>query len=291
MSLFNSTSKLRLVLGTRARGAQLIVTAGLVVAAAFAALPAIAIVAASVDAIAQGHFTALLGAALDPRNLLALSNSLFVATTVSISVTSLAVLLALLLYLSRATGDPIIYALAMVPLLVPDYLFGVVGRALVEPQFGLLAWLVPDDLLSSRMNALGAIILITLLKWLPPLTVATDAQIASMSPELLDQAAVDFSSKLGLVRFVFVPRMFRVVPFLALLTFLLAFREQELASELTSKGGGFRAEMWADWNYRTIYEFFDFTSAAASALLVLALLLVLVDAFRRSIMSGDRSNM
>jgi ABC-type sugar transport system permease subunit len=84
------------------------------------------------------------------------------------------------------------------------------------------------------------------------------------------------------------PRIMQIFPLLSIFSFLVGFRQYELARELTASGAGFRAEMWTSWNYRTIYEFFDYGSAAAGSLLTLAILLPLVEIFRRLIFSYTR---
>lgn len=259
-----------------------LVVVGLLCAILFAALPAILILIANINSIASGHSEELFRAISDPRNLQALANSVIVAIVVSLLTTGLAIFGAVIIYTYRASGDAAIYAVAMIPVFIPDYLFGLVAHTIVEPQFGILRTYVPDTIFTGRGSALASVAAATVLKWLPPSVIMVDAQIASTPSSIIRQGQLDFSSQRRFIKVAFGPRLARVIPLLAVFTFLLGFRQQELATELTANGSGFRAEMWSNWNYRTIYEFFDFTSASASAVCTLALLLILLEIFRRS---------
>jgi ABC-type sugar transport system permease subunit len=265
-----------------------VATAGLALAVLIAALPVVLIVATAVTEVGKVGLSELVSRALDSRNLLALSNSIIVGGVVAIVVTTMAIMLGLALHQIGLTGDPVIYMLAAIPVMIPDYVFGVVAYALIEPQFGMLRSIVPTGFLISREGALAAIAAATLFKWLPILVVVVDVQISAVPLHVKRQAALDFRSRRDLIRTVLLPRIAQILPLLSIFSFLVGFRQYELAKELTASGAGFRAEMWTSWNYRNIYEFFDYGSAAAGSLLTLAILLPLVELFRRLISSDSR---
>ena len=192
----------------------------------------------------------------DPRNLQSLVNSLIVAISVSISLSIISPILALTLYWIELNGDAWIYSLSLIPVLMPDYLVGVAGRAMLEPSFGILAGFIPEQIFAARFSALAVIAIVVTLKWLPLIVVVIDARLGSIRPSILRQAMLDFGNPISRIRVTLLPEIIRIIPLIIAFGFLIGFRQHELAIELTANGRGFSAELWSNWNYRTIYEFF-----------------------------------
>jgi ABC-type sugar transport system permease subunit len=276
---------LRRLFGASANLPALIAALGVGLAIIFAILPAVLIIQTVVATEIDSGPSDLWNAVFDYRNIQALANSLAVGGITAIAVVVLAVCITFSLNRFELTGDPIIYSLAAIPLLIPDYLFGVAGRALIEPQFGILGSIVPNALLVDRTSALALVVLATTMKWVFAFSVAIDVQIVGIPSNVIREAKLDFADRRTFKRVVINPRVRPIVPLLLVFGFLLAFRQQELAKELTSQGGGFRAEMWSSWNFRLLYEFFSISSAAASALFTLLILLALLQIFRMGVIS------
>jgi ABC-type sugar transport system permease subunit len=212
----------------------------------------------------------------DPRYIDALLNSLGVGIGMTLLLTLGSCCIALVFRRLDLTGNPFIYAVSAIPLLVPDFAFGVAGRMVLDPSVGLLGRFLPPELLIDRIWALSAVIAVATLKWLPVMTVVADASLASIPERQQDQIRIDFSSYLEAIRLVYLPSMTPQLLLIASLSFLIGFRQHELALELTSSGGGFAAELWSSWNYRVIFEFAQLNKAAIDALFVLPLLLGII---------------
>jgi ABC-type sulfate transport system permease component len=161
-----------------------IATAGLALAVLIAALPVVLILATAVTEAGKVGLSELVSRALDSRNLLALSNSILIGGIVAVFITIAAVGLGLTLHQTGLAGDPAIYVLAVIPVMIPDYVFGVVAYALIEPQFGILRSIVPTGFLVSREGALAAIAAAAIFKWLPILVVVVDVQIGAVARDL-----------------------------------------------------------------------------------------------------------
>lgn len=216
----------------------------------------------------------------DPRNLSAMANSLIVGATVGSTLSLASTLIALAFRWCGLTGNKLIYLLSIVPLIIPDYVFGVAGRVVFDPSIGLLAGVMPETLLINRGSALLLVALVVFIKWLPIMIVFADSAILSMRASALHQTQLDFPSFWRAVRLVYLPELRRTIPIIASLGFLIGFRQHELAYELTSSGGGFDAETWSSWNYRVIFEFAGLARASADGLLALLVLLIPIQVIR-----------
>lgn len=217
----------------------------------------------------------------DPRYLHAILNSFYLALVVSVTLTFLSAAVSLIFRWSDLTGNKFIYSLSIIPLLIPDQVFGIVGRMVFDPSIGILGNLFPKSLLINHYSAIGLIGIVTVIKWLPVMIVVSDSSILSMGKDKLFQISMDYSSFLRAVRSVYLPQMKNVLFIIFSLGFLIGFKQHELAYELTSGGGGFVAETWSFWNYRVMFEFNDIARASIESLLVLALLLIPILTIRK----------
>ncbi|WP_295879793.1 hypothetical protein [uncultured Thiohalocapsa sp.] len=206
----------------------------------------------------------------------ALANSLWVAGGLTLVLTGGSAAIALLFKHLALTGSPFIYALSAIPLLIPDFAFGVAARMVLDPSVGLLGQALPSTLLIDRPSALLAVIMVAALKWLPVMTVVADASLASIPAGQQAQILLDFRSFGRAVRLAYLPYMRGELLLVASLSFLIGFRQHELAMELTAGGAGFVAELWSPWNHRQIFEFARLDQAALEALFVLPLVLGIV---------------
>jgi ABC-type sugar transport system permease subunit len=273
---------LRQLFGAPARVVEIASTAGVGTAFIFALLPISLIVALLVNGPPRPVAHGVVEAAFDNRNLAALSNSCAVGLIVAVCVVSIAVFVALVLNKLDLSSDPFIFAWAGISLLVPDYLVGIASYALLEPQFGLTSGVVPDWLLANRASALLCVAAMVTLKWLPVFVAILNVQIALIPSTIIAQSRLDFARYSQQIRYVIAPYFSSLLPVLFTFAFLIAFRQQELATQLTAAGGGYSAEMWANWNYRVIYQFSDLTAAAAESFLTLCVLLAFLEIFRHT---------
>lgn len=217
----------------------------------------------------------------DPRYLHAILNSFYLALVVSVTLTLLSATVSLIFRWCYLTGNKFIYSLSIIPLLIPDQVFGIVGRMVFDPSIGILGNLFPKSLLIDHYSAIGLIGIVTVIKWLPVMIVVSDSSILAMGRDELFQISMDYSSFLKAVRSVYLPQMKNVLFIIFSLGFLIGFRQHELAYELTSSGGGFVAETWSIWNYRVMFEFNDIARASIESLFVLVLLLIPILTIRK----------
>lgn len=226
----------------------------------------------------------------DSRHLNATFNSLLLALGTSLVLVAVSTAGALVFRWARLTGHRLIYALSVVPLLIPDYVFGVLGRAVLDPSTGMLSGWVPSTLLINRYSALGAVLGVSLMKWLPVMMVVADSSLLGLGRDVLGQIEMDFSKFRRAATTVYLPEMGSTLLLIAGFGFLIGFRQHELAFELTSGGGGFSAETWSHWNYRVLFSFVDIGRAATEALFGLVVMLIPIMLIRKQaqLLAGDK---
>jgi len=218
---------------------------------------------------------------VDSRHLNAVINSLFLAVGTSLLLVALSTAVALVFRWARLTGHRLIYALSVVPFLIPDYVFGVLGRAVLDPSTGLLSGWVSSSLLINRYSALGTVLVVSIVKWLPVMVVVADSSLLGLGRDYLNQIEMDFSKFRSAAATVYLPEMSTTLLVIAGFGFLVGFRQHELAYELTSGGRGFSAETWSHWNYRVLFSFANIGHAATEALFALIVMLIPILLIRR----------
>lgn len=230
--------------------------------------------AASFGMTDSGVLSGIWSSWVDERHLSAASNSLILGGTVSAILTIGSCVMCLgIRWSGKGPGVPV-YLMCFLPMLVPDYVAGVAGRLLFDPSIGLLGGWFGSSLLIGRTSSAFLSAAIVSAKWLPVMFVVVDTSIRSLGREKLFQTELDYGSYLDAARWVFIPQMKNSLVVVACLGFLLGFRQHQLTYELTSGGAGFVAETWSMWNHKVLFEFGDYPTGAAGAILGLALLLV-----------------
>lgn len=210
----------------------------------------------------------------DSRFLAALFNSVLIGISVAFLLGTLTTFFAAMLFWTDLTGNRIFYAICLIPLLIPDYVFGLTGRMVFDPTIGLLNSVVPDSLLVMRSSSLLLIVGLVVLKWLPPLYVLADLRIQGLSDRLRDQIHLDCGSFFSAFKLILGRRLLPISLLIACFGFLTGFRVQELATELTSGGGGLSGETWPVWNYRVLFEFGKLNDGLIESTIVILVLLV-----------------
>lgn len=222
------------------------------------------------------RFVAIVG---DPRHLAALANSFFIAFAAATLVTILSFLAALFFRKINLTGNRFIYALAIIPVFIPDQVFGIAGRIIFDPSMGIFADTF-STLIINRYSSLALVVLFVILKWLPLMIVLCDAVIDSIPKDEYYQTIMDHRSFFRQIKYTYYPYSKGILILIFSIMFLIGFRQHEMAFELTSSGGGFVSETWSLWNYKEIFEFVNFGGAAIEALVVLILLLIPIIAIK-----------
>ncbi len=215
----------------------------------------------------------------DPRHLASLANSFFIAFVAAVLITILSFVIALFFRKINLTGNRIIYALAIIPIFIPDQVFGIAGRIVFDPSIGIFADTF-STLIINRYSSLILVVLFVILKWLPLMIVLCDAVIGSIPKDEYYQTIMDHRSFFRQVKYTYYPYSQGILILIFSIMFLIGFRQHEMAFELTSSGGGFVSETWSLWNYKEIFEFVNFGSAAIEALIVLILLLIPIIAIK-----------
>lgn len=268
-------NRIFLLFGKKAKLISIIAWSSICLAFLGAIVPLIFIVYSSFfEGESVKSITEVINILKDSRHLQSIANSFFVALIVSASLTLISAGSALTFKWCNLTGNKLVYSLSIIPLLIPDQVFGIAGRVLLDPSIGILSKWMPEDLIINRYSALLVVSIFVVLKWLPVMIAMADISIFTIEQEKIFQTQMDFKSFKKATWYVYLPKMKETLFIIGSIGFLIGFRQHELAYELTSSGGGFTAETWSYWNYREMFEFAKITNAAVEAIFILLLLLV-----------------
>jgi multiple sugar transport system permease protein len=210
----------------------------------------------------------------DKRFISSLENSFFLSLLPATLITILSCIAALFFRKIDLTGNKWLYGLAIIPAFIPDQVFGIAGRMILDPTIGLLSEQVAKNLLVGRFYSLLLVTFFLLIKWLPLMIVLCDSMIAAIPSDLYFSSKMDFKSFFLQTRYTYIPHLKEVLVLIFAIMFLIGFRQHELAFELTSSSGGFVSESWSLWNYKQIFSFNQQSKAVIEAISVLILLMI-----------------
>ena len=97
-------------------------------------------------------------------------------------------------------GKNLALSLFLMPIFIAPVMVGLLGRFLVDPTYGLYAWVLnatgifTKNILGSGESALVAVILMDVWEWTPLVTIIVLAGLSSMPDEVIQAARVDGAS-------------------------------------------------------------------------------------------------
>ena len=191
--------------------------------------------------------------------------------------------IALSLLLIPATVTPLVVGLVFKALLNPDY--GMLGYAFVE--IGLSG---PRGLLANPHRALATLIAIDAWEWTPLMALILLAGLKALPAELLDAAAVDGANSLQRLRHVVFPLLLPAAFLALILRMMDAFRVFDIIFVTTAGGPADATGTLMIYGVKQGLEFFNIGAASAVSTVTTLCILVMAAAFIATIRPGsDRS--
>ena len=208
----------------------------------------------------------------------------------TVGLTFLAVSIELLIGLSVAValyvmgwGQRVANSLILLPLITAPVVVALMWRYLLDPQFGLVNYLLSvvgvggqPAWLANPVLAPISIIAIDAWQWTPFVILVLYAGMTTVREDLIEAAEVDGASLLPLVRYVILPHLRPLIVLVILLRGIDVFRLFDTVFVLTRGGPGLATETLGLATYR--YGFILFEMGYAMAISVAMLLVVLAGA-------------
>jgi multiple sugar transport system permease protein len=220
----------------------------------------------------------------DVRSSWVISGIYFVATVGLEMVLGIAI--ALLVH-EIVWGKNLAISLLLMPMFIAPVIVGLLGRFLVNPTYGLYAWvldvtgLFTGNILGSQGSALVAVILMDVWEWTPLITLIVLAGLASMPEEILEAAKVDGANYWQRLRHMVLPFVSGVIVVALLIRSMDAIRYYDIIFITTGGGPADATKIIPIRLYETAFRFFELGYAAAIGLSMLAFSILIANLFLR----------
>jgi multiple sugar transport system permease protein len=176
-------------------------------------------------------------------------------------------------------GSWIVRGILLLPMLMTPIVVGVMWRALLNPDWGLVDWsiravgLTPPDWRGSVDMAIITLVLVDSWQWTPFVFIIVFARLQSLPQEVFEAADVDGAGPFTKFRRITLPMLMPAIVFAAIFRAVDAFRSFDLIYGLSYGGPARGTTTLAFFAFQNGFQFQNYGYAAAvsySMLLVLA---------------------
>ena len=216
---------------------------------------------------------------VDPLFWNAARNSLVMVTaSVAIQVV-LGVALALFFDLDLR-GAWIVRGILLLPMLMTPIVVGVMWRALLNPDWGLVDWaiksigLTPPDWLGAIGMSMVTLVLVDSWQWTPFVFIIVFARLQALPRDVFEAAQVDGAGPILTFRRVTLPMLMPAIVFAAVFRAVDAFRSFDLVYGLTYGGPARSTTTLSFFSFQNGFTFQNYGYAAAAAYMMLIILAV-----------------
>jgi len=214
----------------------------------------------------------------DPLFWNALKNSaVMVSVTVAIQ-TILGVALAMFFNLNLK-GSAIVRGILVLPMLITPVVVGVMWRALLNPDWGLVNWAIaelgfdPPNWLGSVGMAMKTLVLVDVWQWTPFVFIVVYARLQALPHEVFEAAQIDGAGPFSTFLHVTLPLLTPAIVFAAIFRAVDSFRSFDLIFGLSYGGPARSTTTMAFFSFQNGFQFQNYGYAAAVAYVMLLVLI------------------
>ena len=208
----------------------------------------------------------------------AMNSLLFVSATVSLQVL-IGVGLALFFNLNLRFSW-LVRSILILPMLITPLVVGVMWRALLNPEWGLINWLIegvgltaPNWLGSVRMGIV-TLIMVEVWQWTPFVFVVVFARLQALPTDFYEAAEIDGASRYKIFRYLTLPLLMPAIAFAAVFRAVDSFRSFDLVYGLTYGGPARATTTLSFFAFQHGFQFQNYGYAAATSYVMLLILVV-----------------
>jgi multiple sugar transport system permease protein len=175
----------------------------------------------------------------------------------------------------------------LLPLLITPVIIGLMWRWLLNPEVGLINYLlglvgVPTrSWLGNASYALASVVAVDVWHLTPFTILVVLAGLQSIDPELYEAGRIDGCSASQTFRFITLPLLSPVILVVLLLTTMSSFREFDKIYSLTQGGPGRATEVLGFLVYRVSFKDFYMGEGAALSYMILLVILLIASIYIR----------
>lgn len=208
----------------------------------------------------------------------AMNSAIMLVATVSLQLV-LGTALALFFNL-QLRGSWIVRGILVLPMLITPIVVGVMWRALLNPDWGLINWalsaigITPPNWLGSTEWAMPTLIIVDTWQWTPFVFVIVYARLQTLPQEVLEAAQVDGAGYFSTLWHVTLPLLAPAFLFAAIFRAVDGFRSFDLIYGLSYGGPARSTTTLAFFSFQNGFQFQNYGYAAAVAYMMLVILIV-----------------
>ncbi|HEY0909372.1 MAG TPA: sugar ABC transporter permease [Bradyrhizobium sp.] len=208
----------------------------------------------------------------------AANSAVMVAAAVAIQVV-LGVALAMFFNL-RLWGSTLVRGILVLPMLMTPIVVGVMWRALLNPDWGLVNWAITrlgmqaPNWLGSIGMAMKTLVMVDVWQWTPFIFVIVFARLQALPQDVFEAAQIDGAGPIGTFRHVTLPLLMPAIVFAAVFRAVDAFRSFDLIYGLSYGGPARSTTTLSFFTFQNGFQFQNYGYAAAVAYMMLLILIV-----------------
>ena len=180
----------------------------------------------------------------------------------------------------RLRGSWIVRGALILPMLLTPIVVGVMWRALLNPDWGIVNWalgavgLEAINWLGSTEWAIRTLILVDVWQWTPFVFLIVFARLQALPHEVFEAAQVDGAGPLAIVRRVTLPLLAPAIAFAAIFRAIDAFRSFDLVYGLSYGGPARSSTTLSFLAFQNGFQFQNYGYAAATAYVMVVTLVI-----------------
>ena len=208
----------------------------------------------------------------------AANSAIMVTSTVAIQLV-LGTALALFFNL-QLKGSWIVRGILVLPMLITPIVVGVMWRALLNPDWGLVNWAItavglqPPNWLGSTEWAMRTLVLVDTWQWTPFVFIIVFARLQALPQEVFEAAQVDGAGYFSTQWHVTLPLLAPALLFAAIFRAVDGFRSFDLIYGLSYGGPARTTTTLAFFSFQNGFQFQNYGYAAAVAYMMLLILMI-----------------
>lgn len=177
-------------------------------------------------------------------------------------------------------GSWIVRGILLLPMLMTPIVVGVMWRALLNPDWGLVNWAIeqvgldPPDWLGSLEMSMVTLILVDSWQWTPFIFIIVYARLQALPQDVFEAAQVDGAGPFKTFQRITLPMLMPAIAFAAVFRGVDAFRSFDLVYGLSYGGPARSTTTLSFFSFQNGFTFQNYGYAAAVAYMMLLILVV-----------------
>ena len=175
-------------------------------------------------------------------------------------------------------GAWIVRGILVLPMLITPIVVGVMWRALLNPDWGLVNWAIawlglePPNWLGSIEMAMKTLVLVDVWQWTPFVFIIVFARLQALPQDVFEAAQIDGAGAFTTFRYVTLPLLMPAIIFAAVFRAVDAFRSFDLIYGLSYGGPARSTTTLSFFSFQNGFQFQNYGYAAAVSYMMLLIL-------------------